>query len=172
MAAGRPGARLFAGGIDYGSKPAQPVIDVWDVSRVNVAPGTDYEPQPRVSIHTPWEANHLALDQSGTGLLYTWDEEQGPVAVPFESSRFVFSGLYLPGEDEAEPPAPGDRPNAIQKITSRLVPLGVPMATTLEAEEADRTRRGHRGACFAMRSLWKSHGLCGIVKPCNNSWSR
>ncbi|MCP4590096.1 MAG: hypothetical protein GY842_05080, partial [bacterium] len=60
----------------------------WDVSRVNVAPGTAYEPQPSLPIHTPWEANHLGLDQSGTGLLYTWDEEKGPVAVPFESPRF------------------------------------------------------------------------------------
>ncbi|MCP4664545.1 MAG: hypothetical protein GY856_54870, partial [bacterium] len=143
---------LFAGGIDYGTTPAKPVIDVWDVSRVNVAPGTAYEPQPSLSIHTPWEANHLGLDQSGTGLLYTWDEERGPVAVPFESPRFVFSGLYRPGEDEAESPDPGERPNAIQKITSRLVPLGVPMATTLEAEDDEREENERKGtAAFKVR---------------------
>ena len=63
----------------------------------------------------------------------------------------VAAGTPTPAWPQGSTP-PGDRPNAIQKITSRLVPLGVPMATTLEAEEADRDDNERQGtAAFKVR---------------------
>ena len=60
--------------------------------------------------------------------------------MPFDSPRFVFSGRYLSEEG----------PNAIGKITSRFVPLGVPTEVSLEAEEENR-EANERTATAAFR---------------------
>jgi len=114
---------LFAGGTELDS--GDPIIDVWDLASVNGAPdlkGLDDRPVPQASLHAAWGAKDIGLDASGTGLLYTWSDEGGAQAVPFESPDFVFSGLYRPdGEDGTGRIEPEERP------TARFVPLGVPL---------------------------------------------
>ncbi|MFH1176614.1 MAG: DUF6531 domain-containing protein, partial [Acidobacteriota bacterium] len=129
---------LFAGGFD---REGQAVIDLWDLARINGAPGAKVEPAPLLSLEAPWTTNHLGIDASGTGLLYTFEPERGPLAVPFASPRFVFSGLYLPEQDPSRPPPPpGERPSAIQQITSAFVPLGVPVRVKY-AKDKDQAKK-------------------------------
>ncbi|HSF39574.1 MAG TPA: Ig-like domain-containing protein [Thermoanaerobaculia bacterium] len=126
---------LFAGGTD--AEDGQPVIDVWDLSTVNGAPGLEGEPTPVATLHAPWSTNQLGIDSAGTGLLYTWDKDKGPKVVPFDRPRFVFSGIYRPEDEEAERGFAG-----VQKATARFVPLGVPVSAPRKDEsEEDRTKR-------------------------------
>lgn len=120
---------LFAGGTDYTGAVPRPVIDVWDLSFVAGFPGQDRAPRPRLSLHAPWTTPHLGIDTVGTGLLYTWDAEEGPLAVPFEGPRMFLSGLYLPEDDEL-PTDPGQRPVPVERPTETFVPLGVPFEAT------------------------------------------
>jgi RHS repeat-associated protein len=145
---------LFAGGTNTAT--GQPIIDVWDLASINGAPGLDYQPVPRATLHAAWSTNQLGIDGAGTGLIYTWDGEAGAQAVPFEPSRFVLAGLYRPEEDEEEGAGSGGGPiDAVDRPTSRFVPLGVPVRADApdpltdpegaeEAEEEDE--RGATGA--------------------------
>jgi RHS repeat-associated protein len=137
---------LFAGGTD--AKDGKPVIDVWDVSAVNGAPGLEGAPTPIATLHAPWSTNQLGIDFAGTGLLYTWDPEKGPKVVPFARPRFVFSGIYRP-QDEKEDEK---RFSGVQKATARFVPLGVPLETSLKAEEDERLKNEEKTtAAFKLR---------------------
>jgi RHS repeat-associated protein len=124
---------LFAGGNDTSRPGSPPIIDVWDLRNVNGGPGTPIRPQPRVSVDAPWRANHIGIDTTGTGLIYTWDDLLGPLAVPVDRAEFKFSGLYLPEESLYEDSGNPLKPS-VQRITSRFVPLGVPMETKLDRE--------------------------------------
>jgi len=123
---------LFAGGTDAAT--GKPVIDVWNLTSVNGAPGLDGEPVPVATLHAAWSTNQLGIDATGTGLLYTWDAQKGPLVVPFDRPQILFSGLYRPdevaGQQQAEHGISG-----VQKATARFVPLGVPLETSLTAEK-------------------------------------
>jgi len=135
---------LFAGG--YG--PSKPVIQIWDISSVNGAPnitcgpdvlycpeGTDTSPRPLVVLHdVPWTTNHLALDETGTGLLRTI-RGGSVVAVPFSSPQLQFIGLFAPEEGAV---GPLDDPQPASRAIQSVVPLGVPMEVSLEEEENQR----------------------------------
>ncbi|HKV12058.1 MAG TPA: polymorphic toxin-type HINT domain-containing protein [Thermoanaerobaculia bacterium] len=114
---------LFAGGTD--ARTGKPVIDVWDIASINGAPGLpagNPDPTPVATLQAPWSTNQLGIDTTGTGLLYTWGAEEGPLVVPFDQAQFTFSGLYRPEGAEDEEGIPG-----VQRATSRFVPLGVPV---------------------------------------------
>ena len=131
---------LFAGGTD--AKDGKPVIDVWDLAAVNGAKGLDGDPTPIATLHAPWSTNQLGIDFAGTGLLYTWGPDKGPMVVPFARPRFVFAGLYRPEDEEKERGFA-----AAQKATARFVPLGVPLETPQkegpdpEAEAKERRKK-------------------------------
>ena len=123
---------LLAGGID---EHGAPVIDLWDISGVNAAPGTAYEARPVASLAAPWVTNGLGLDGSGTGLLFTWNGDRGATAVPVEAPNLSFVGLYRP--DSEEQPGP---PVMAPKLapTSLFVPLGVPLSASVEQDASSR----------------------------------
>ena len=141
---------LFAGGTD--EKTGQPIIDVWDLTSVNGAPGLDYQPVPRATLHAAWTTNHIGVDSAGTGLVYTWDKATGAHAVPFETPRFRLSGLYRAEDDDAtrliEP---------VERATARFVPLGVPLTAgdpdpdPGAADEAKRDDERQATAAFKVR---------------------
>ncbi|HKH43760.1 MAG TPA: Ig-like domain-containing protein [Thermoanaerobaculia bacterium] len=136
---------LFAGGTD--ATTGGPVIDVWDISGINGAPGLDGAPAPRATLHAPWATNQLGVDAAGTGLLYTWGTEDGPVVVPFDRPQFLFSGLYRPEEVDQEKGISG-----VQQATSRFLPLGVPLETSLDAEEDNHLANERKAtAAFKLR---------------------
>lgn len=139
---------LFAGGTD--ASTGKPVIDVWDVAAVNGAPGLpsgNPEPTPVATLHAPWSTNQLGIDATGTGLLYTWGSEEGPLVVPFDRPQFLFSGLYRPEEVEQERGISG-----VQQATARFVPLGVPVEATLKAERDNRIANERKAtAAFKLR---------------------
>lgn len=142
--------QLYAGGTDIATN--KPVIDVWDLRYVNGGPGTKIEPKPIASVEAPWSTNHIGIDPSGTGLIYTWDDKKGPLAVPFDRPRFRFSGVYLPKEGTYTEPEEGEQAPSVQQISSRFVPLGVPMEVNLEGEESDRKENERQGtAAFKVR---------------------
>lgn len=134
---------LFAGGTDLGT--GEPVIDVWDILSINGAPGLEGEPAPRATLHAPWSTNQLGIDATGTGLLYTWGTAKGPQAVPFDRARFVFSGLYRPEGKKEERGI-----SNVQMPTSRFVPLGVPLETSL-ADEKDHHLANEEKATAAFK---------------------
>jgi RHS repeat-associated protein len=142
---------LFAGGNDTSRPGSPPVIDVWDLRNVNGGPGTKIRPQPRVSVDAPWRTNHIGIDTTGTGLIYTWDDLQGPLAVPVDRAEFKFSGLYLPEEGLYEDDGNARKPS-VQRITSRFVPLGVPMETKLDRElDAEQLKENERKGTAAFK---------------------
>ena len=132
---------VFAGGNDYGKPGRPPLINAWDVRYVNASPKTEIKPSPAFSVNKPWKAGHLAVDPTGMGLLYTWSNSEGPIAVPIDSPEFRFSGLYLPEEGDIPPPNerdPDEIQPSIQKLTQRFVPLGVPRVVKREAANPER----------------------------------
>ncbi|HYU34352.1 MAG TPA: Ig-like domain-containing protein [Thermoanaerobaculia bacterium] len=135
---------LFAGGTD--TSTGKPVIDVWDIASINGAPGLDGEPTPRATLHAPWSTNQLGIDATGTGLLYTWGAEQGPLVVPFDRPQFIFSGLYRPEAVEEKQGISG-----VQQATSRFVPLGVPLETSPDAEDDYIANERKATAAFKLR---------------------
>ncbi len=150
---------VYAGGNDYGKPGRPPLIAAWDIRYVNASPKIEYKPSPAFSVNKPWKAGHLAVDPTGMGLLYTWSDSEGPIAVPIEAPEFKFSGLYLP-EKEALPPLadrqPGDVLPSIQRLTSRFVPLGVPRVVKRETDEPSRSEErdeleGASTAAFKVR---------------------
>ena len=131
---------VYAGGNDYGKPGRPPLIAAWDIRYVNAAPKLEYKPSPAFAVNKPWQAGHLAVDPTGMGLLYTWSNSEGPIAVPIEGPEFRFSGLYLPEkEDLPEIRSAGDVLPSIQKITSKFVPLGVPRVVKRQTDEPDRS---------------------------------
>ena len=128
---------LFAGGTD--AKDGKPVIDVWEIAAVNGAKGLEGDPTPIATLHAPWSTNQLGIDFAGTGLLYTWGADKGPMVVPFARPRFVFTGLYRPKDEEEERGFA-----AVQKATARFVPLGVPVETPHENEDEEAAEKARR----------------------------
>lgn len=144
---------LLVGGTDMtGPGGHRPVIDALQVRYANAAPNTKYRPAPIATLFTPWGARHLAIDPAGTGLLYTWDPEKGPIAVPISRPKFVFSGLYL-GENEVEEAVPGaERPVPVEKITAGFLPLGAAMEARVAAEIENRFENDKKStAAFKLR---------------------
>ncbi|HUR74032.1 MAG TPA: Ig-like domain-containing protein, partial [Sporichthya sp.] len=136
---------LFAGGTD--AKTGKPVIDVWDIAAINGGPDLDGVPTPRATLNAPWSTNQLGIDAAGTGLVYTWGAEDGPLVVPFDRAQFVLSGLYRAEDEEDDRPISG-----VQQATSRFVPLGVPMEASLEDERNERKADEKTGtAAFKVR---------------------
>jgi RHS repeat-associated protein len=142
---------LFAGGTD--AKDGKPVIDVWEIAAVNGAKGLDGDATPIATLHAPWSTNQLGIDFAGTGLLYTWGSDKGPMVVPFARPRFAFAGLYRPKDEDKERGFA-----AAQKATARFVPLGVPLETPQkegpdpEAEEKERRKKEEKATgAFKLR---------------------
>ncbi|HWN41061.1 MAG TPA: polymorphic toxin-type HINT domain-containing protein [Thermoanaerobaculia bacterium] len=136
---------LFAGGTH--AKTGKPVIDVWDISSINGGPDLDARPTPVATLNAPWSTNQLGVDAAGTGLVYTWGAEDGPLVVPFDRAQFVLSGVYRAEDEEDDRPISG-----VHRPTSRFVPLGVPMEATLEDERDDRKANEKLGtAAFKVR---------------------
>ena len=135
---------VFAGGNDYGKPGRPPLINAWDVRYVNASPKTEIKPSPAFSVNKPWRAGHLAVDPTGMGLLYTWSNSEGPIAVPIDSPQFSFSGLYLPEEEDLPPRnerEDGEVLPSIQKLTQRFVPLGVPRVVKLKEDDEERAEQ-------------------------------
>ncbi len=135
---------LFAGGTDIAT--GGPVIDVWDLSAVNGAPGFASQPVPLATLHAAWNTNHLGVDAAGTGLVYTWDRNNGPQVVPFAAPNFVFSGLYRPDGDEAASGVP-----AVERPTGKFVPLGVPVRAELAPESPEDLHQDERQSTAAFK---------------------
>ena len=136
---------LFSGGTD--ATTGKPVIDVWDLASVNGAPGLEAEPKPIATLNAPWSTNQLGIDQSGTGLVYTWGAQEGAVVVPFAAPLYLFSGLYRPETASA----PRGIPNE-QRPTFEFPSLASPMEATPEAELADRLVNERKAtAAFKLR---------------------
>ncbi|MEO1083560.1 MAG: hypothetical protein AAFY88_04910, partial [Acidobacteriota bacterium] len=162
---------LYAGGNDYTKPGRPPVIHVWDLGFVNVSPMLKvHKPQPKLSVNAPWKAGHIAVDQTGTGLLTTWDNARGPISVPLESPRFTFSGLYLPEEEEIGDLPEDARPPAIQRATAEFVPLGVPLEVedpgagpVDPAEEQEQRDDEERRATAAFKLRLSLPGALGDV---------
>ncbi|MEO8585041.1 MAG: Ig-like domain-containing protein, partial [Acidobacteriota bacterium] len=132
------GGRLFAGATRSNGGP---VIDVWNLAAVNEAPqsfGSD--PRFLLSVAAPWDTNHVALDETGTGLLYTWGQgtagRQGGLAIPIESPKFVYAGVFLDGQNGVV----SGTPKPVVRIADRLYPLGVPTRIDPK-DEVDPTKR-------------------------------
>lgn len=134
---------VFAGGTDLFT--GKPIIDVWDLRAVNAAPGIEGEARPLATLKAPWSTNQLGIDATGTGLVYTWGGAEGPLVVPFDRAQFVFSGLYRPEGVTAPRGIAG-----VQRNTSRLVPLGVPLETTI-ADERSRQITGQEKSTGAFK---------------------
>ena len=158
---------LLVGGTDS-SSPAgsKPVIDFWPIRNVNGGPPMEPAPRPRLSIEAAWTTDNLALDQVGTGLLYTWDPEKGLAALPYDHPQFQFSGLYLAGSEEEEAPTPDPErvESAIQRITSTFVPLGVPLRDEFAGDgvpDAETRRRNERDGTAAFKLRVALPGILG-----------
>ncbi|MFV1988382.1 MAG: RHS repeat-associated core domain-containing protein, partial [Gemmatimonadota bacterium] len=123
---------LFAGG--WG--PEGPVIDVWNIQTVNGAPGLGFAPVPVMTLNAPWTTNHLGLDKTGAGLLFTWDHATGVTALPVTTPEFAFSGFYAP--PTPEPPTEGADSTPELINTSSFLPLGIPMERTVSKEEENK----------------------------------
>jgi hypothetical protein len=107
---------LFAGGKD---ERGESIIDIWSLrDRV------EDDPAPIATLRAEWSTNQLGLDDSGSGVVFTWDRERGPLAVPFDRARIGFVGIG--GE--------------------RLVPLGVPRGDDDEATAAFKLRAALPGS--------------------------
>jgi RHS repeat-associated protein len=149
--------RLLAGGILHPSGRA--FIDVWDVSdpRDPVPPITGGTGDPRLLatlLDVPWSTTRLALDESGTGLLYTWDNREtcvapavppactpyGPGArlIPLQDPEVLVLGRYRP-ENAGIPPASA-KATSVLKPALKLHPLGIPTRIRV-ADEEDPTNK-------------------------------
>jgi RHS repeat-associated protein len=137
---------LYAGGVD--EEAGKPVIQIWDVRAVNSAPTTDYKPQPIASFNASWTTNHIGVDQTGLGLIWTWSSSKGVVAVPFAHPQFVFAGVYRLEKKEDEKIANEVRPRpALERATTTLLPLGTAALLrepTDESELKDKMKRIER----------------------------
>ena len=130
-------------------------LDVWDLGMFRNAPDESdlAVARPVLTIdYVPWATNQLAVDRSGTGLIYAWSPgSEAAVAIPIRDPQPVVAGVYR-GEGESEDPeAPPPRE---LRPTVRLVPLGIPTELSL-AEQTDPDRRaenqGRYTAAFKVR---------------------
>jgi RHS repeat-associated protein len=149
------------------------VLDVWDLSSINGAPGVDgvVPPQPRMTLRgVPWGTNTLGIDHSGMGLIYAWGssgEHRNVLSFALNRPKPIVAGVFrAPDDDESsdgggsdgdeeEPPQREIRP------TSMLVPLGVPteLSQTLERDNRDKNEEKFTAA-FVVRLA-----LPGFVGP-------
>ncbi len=137
---------LFAGGYKTGDGA---FIDVWDIRDANGVPNmpcadgipicpeqANASPRPVFTLNdVAWTTNHLGIDATGIGLLYSWNRGEPVTARPFESPSFTFGGLYLDGVD-VTPEGGENRPNYVSRPVDLLAPLGIPLERTL-ADEHD-----------------------------------
>ncbi|MFV2074121.1 MAG: hypothetical protein ACC742_15930, partial [Thermoanaerobaculales bacterium] len=142
---------LLAGG-------AAGLLDVWDLTDVNVAPAEDLgsgvegaSPRPLATLDdVPWGTDRLGVDLAGSGLIFAWNGGSvGAVAIPMRRSQPALVGLF---RADGEPAVPDDPPPRELRPTRVLVPLGIPTELSLERE---RSRRGtndrHYTAAFKVR---------------------
>ena len=137
---------LFAGGQDATGKS---IVDVWDLSRANGGPTSDglfppssgqaVDPRLLATLYVPWDTNHIGLDETGAGLVYTWGyrtapdgsgatlTEEGAFAMPFDAPSITFAGVFR--KDTAAPPAGTLAPRIVRPV-AKLDPLGVPLRLT------------------------------------------
>ena len=149
---------LFAGGQD---KDGNPIIDVWNLSQANGGPtasgvfppasGEAIDPRLLATLKAPWDTNHIGLDETGLGLIYTWGyrptppakpedppgREEGGFVVAFEAPSFTFSGVYRSGEDV---PALGVKARSLQRLAPLFDPLGVPLRVRAEDESSNQVK--------------------------------
>ena len=136
---------LFAGGQD---RTGNSIVDVWDLSRANGGPTVDgvfppasgqaVDPRLLATLYVPWDTNHIGLDETGAGLIYTWGyrtapgsggtvTEEGAFVMPFDAPSITFAGVFR--KDAAAPP-PGTLAPSLVRPVARLDPLGIPLRLT------------------------------------------
>ena len=146
-----PHGLLFAGGQDQAGNS---IVDVWDLTRANGGPSPDgtfpppgqpLDPRLVATLYVPWDTNHIGLDETGAGLVYTWGyrtapdgsggtvKEEGAFAMPYATPSFTFAGVFR--KDAAAPP-PGTLAPRIIFPVSRFEPLGIPLRLTPSDESA------------------------------------
>jgi RHS repeat-associated protein len=127
------GGRLYTGGTDDHGKP---VILVFDIRRAEGDFGEKADPRLLTTLYAAWDTNHIAMDESGTGLLYTWGNDgSGGQAIPVADPALVFVGRYR--ADAAAVP-PGSVAVSSYRPADFLVPLGSPTRTTASSESTNR----------------------------------
>ena len=133
---------LFAGGYDDATGS---LVDVWDIRYVNAAPdipcaegvsdcpeSVGASPRPIATLDDfAWTTNHLGVDATGIGLLYSWNRGETIGARPIASPEFVFGGLYLTGESEE---GEATKQDFESRPTDLLAPLGIPLERSLANE--------------------------------------
>ncbi len=134
---------LFAGGQD---KSGNSIVDVWDLGRANGGPTPDgifpppsgqaVDPRLLATLSVPWDTNHIGLDETGAGLIYTWGyrtapngsgatvTEEGAFVMPFAAPAITFAGVFR--KDTAAPPS-GSLAPSIRQLVTNFDPLGVPL---------------------------------------------
>ena len=134
---------LFAGGQD---RDGNSIVDVWDLARANGGPTPDgvfppssgpaIDPRLLATLYVPWDTNHIGLDETGAGLVYTWGTrtapngsggrttEEGAFVMPFEAPSITFAGVF---RKDTAPPAPGTLAPSVRQPVTTLSPLGVPL---------------------------------------------
>jgi len=145
---------LLAGGI--GGQ-----LNVWDLHNINIAPLDDIsgeteglpEPRPLLTLdNVPWITNDLAVDRTGTGLIYAWGgDSNSAIAIPLRAPTPIVAGVY---RGEGDPPSNDDPTPRELRPTAVLVPLGIPTELTykLETDEESRAENDRRyAAAFKVR---------------------
>ena len=137
---------LFAGGQD---RAGNSIVDVWDLSRVNGGPTADgvfppasgqaVDPRLLATLYVPWDTNHIGLDETGAGLIYTWgyrtapdgsggtSTEEGAFVMPFDAPSITFAGVF---RRDAVAPPPGTLAPSLVRPVAKLDPLGIPLRFT------------------------------------------
>jgi RHS repeat-associated protein len=142
---------LFAGGFpdpERDSDPSRPpraFIDVYDLSRADTNPdlglqkeGDHKDVRLIATLPATFDGNHVALDESGTNLLFTWGNAgKGAEAIPIDKPSFILAGVYQnpPGGEVTEL----DPDDVTLKPSNFFVPLGVPTAEKLGDAEGKTT---------------------------------
>ncbi|MDL2718657.1 MAG: Ig-like domain-containing protein, partial [Acidobacteriota bacterium] len=144
---------LFAGGQDGSGNS---IVDVWDLARANGGPtpdgifpptsGQPVDPRLLATLFVPWDTNHIGLDETGAGLIYTWGyrtapgaggttvTEEGAFVMPFDAPSITFAGVF---RKDTAPPPPDTLAPSIRRPIAKLDPLGVPLRlTTFEEKNA------------------------------------
>ncbi|MBK9064831.1 MAG: Ig-like domain-containing protein [Acidobacteria bacterium] len=134
---------LFAGGQD---RNGNSIVDVWDLARANGGPtpagvfppasGQAVDPRLLATLYVPWDTNHIGLDETGAGLVYTWGyrkapdgsggvvTEEGAFVMPFDAPSITFAGVF---RKDTAAPAPGTLAPSVRQLVTKLDPLGVPL---------------------------------------------